>query len=67
MTRSGGMNDPRHIHCDGCGGVAVTFTGNAESLTPGALFGECSCWGRLSIEKTDEGGIEARFIRIDCD
>ncbi len=65
--RSGGMNDPRHIHCDGCGEVAVTFTGNAESLTPGELFGECTCWGRLNIEKTDEGGIDARFIRIDCD
>lgn len=68
QLRSGGMNDPQHIHCDGCGQVAVTFTGNAESLTPEDRFGECSCWGHLSIEKSDEGsGVEVRFVRIDCD
>lgn len=65
--RSGGMNDPRHIYCDGCGEVAVTFTGEPASLTPGEMFGECTCWGRLSIERDDEGHTVTRFIRLGCD
>ena len=63
--RSGGMNDPREILCDGCGEVAVTYTGNADSLERRILRGDCGCKGCVDVDQDDDGIVRVRFLSME--
>jgi len=63
--RSGGMNDPREILCEGCGEVAGTYTGSPDSLDGLRTMGECGCFGVYDVDQDDEGTVRARFLPRD--